>query len=71
MVGLLSAASSVLGGATGGGGLSDLTGGGGTDASSASTTVTQTFSTGSMGGSDNTALYLILAVVALYVLTTR
>ena len=37
--------------------------------SSAATTTTQTFTTGSMGGGDSTVLYLIVAVVALYILT--
>lgn len=68
MLGLLDAATSVLGQ---GGGLSGLTSGlmgSGGETSSSSTTVTQTFSTGAMGG-DSTVVYLILAVLGLYLLT--
>jgi hypothetical protein len=69
MVGLLAGASSVLQGM---GGVQGLTGGGGgADASSSSVTTTQTFTSGTMGGSDSTVLYLIVAVIALYVLTKR
>jgi len=63
MLGLLSAGSSVLGQGSAGGGLGGLGGGGSTDASMATSSVSQTFSTGSFGGGLDTNTLVIGAVV--------